>query len=47
MKVGGEIINFVNQGGKCSKRGRIGGEIQNLWSMIKKRSSEISADENQ
>ena len=44
VKVGGEIHR--NQGRKCTKRGKIGGEIRNLWSMTKKRSSEILADEN-
>src|SRR6218665_2894228 len=33
-------------GGKCCKTGKILGEIRNLWSMTKKRSSEILADEN-
>ena len=30
-----EIIIFANQGGKCTKTGKIEGEIQNLWSMTK------------
>ena len=39
VKVGVEIIIFGNQGGKCSKTGKIGGGIQHLWSMNKKKRS--------
>src|SRR6218665_1284351 len=44
LKTGGEICesrggneNFCQSGGKCTKRGKIIGEIQNLWSMTKKK----------
>ena len=40
----GKLEIFANQRGKCSRTGKIGG---NLWSMTKKRSSEILADESQ
>ena len=33
----GEIQNFRESGGKCSKTGKIGGQIRNLWSMTKKK----------
>ena len=46
VKVGWEIRIFVNQGGKCTKRGKIVREIRNLWPMTKKRSAEILAAEN-
>jgi len=47
LKSRGKIINFRESGGKCTKTGRQNrGEIRNLWSMTKKRSSEILADEN-
>ena len=38
--------NFYETGGKCTETEKIGG-IPYLWSMTKKRSSEISADKNQ
>ena len=42
----GEIIIFAKQGGNnVPKQGKQRG-IRNLWSMTKKRSSEILADEN-
>ena len=44
FKVGGGNNNFRERGGKCTEIGKIGG-IRNLWSMTKKRSSEILADE--
>src|SRR6218665_2974750 len=37
VKVGGEIIIFANQGGKCTKTGKIGGDTQNVWSTTKKK----------
>jgi len=45
LKVGGNI-NFFETGGKCTKTGKTGGKVQTLWSMTKKRLSEILADEN-
>ena len=42
-KTGG---NIYKSRGKCTETAKIGG-IRNLWSMTKKRSSEISLDENQ
>ena len=42
-KTGGNN-NFRETGRKCTETGKIEG---NLWSMTKKKSSEISADENQ
>ena len=48
VKVGGKN-NFREAGGKCIETGKVG-EIQNLWSVTKKKkkkSSEILADENQ
>ena len=52
-KTGGEICKSRgkekfsrNRGGKCTETAKIGG-IRDLWSMTKKRSSEIFADENQ
>ena len=49
VKVGGKRIIFAKTGGKYTETWKIenGEKIRNLWSITKKRSSEISADENQ
>src|SRR6218665_607380 len=46
VKVGGKN-NFRETGGKCTETAKIGWEIGNLWSMTKKRSSEILVNENE
>ena len=46
MKSRGEIINFGESGGKCTKTGKIGGNPKFVVDDLKKRSSEILADEN-
>src|SRR6218665_3019307 len=45
VKICGSRGKFSRNKGKCTETAKMGG-IRNLWSMTKKRSSEISADEN-